>query len=488
MGSVDRRQFLKAGAVAAASIGAAKASWGSFSPEAFPGPAGAPAEAQGSGKNLIAHGDSLEGVAGALPEGWSSFAGNPALQPSFKLVAGGPGGKSQLLGEGNGRKECYGYVRIPVRMTPGKWYRMQVRFRFSGFENVNRNLVHGVFSIPDTLQYNNGIFHYRKDGEWATGEARFQGPPREMDTEVRLYFRYSAQGQVWWDQVLLEEAEPVPSRPVKVAVSWGHGGLKHWEPWLDAAGSRGADVVLLPELFNGIWDPPKAELPDGPSWQLLSSKARQWKMYVSGTTYIRRGDLVYNTAPLFDRQGKLVGTYDKVMLYDTELDVGVTSGERFPVFDTDFGKIGIITCYDSWFTNTSRLLALQGAELALLPNEGYYEELMHARAADNCMCLAVSSGDNPAGVWDSGGNQAGEERPDTTCAAPNAILSYEKDEDMRLILATVDLSIKSSPNYWGGPMRSAPGGRRCRETSPIPLEGRVSELEGLWYTVPKSQA
>jgi predicted amidohydrolase len=211
-------------------------------------------------------------------------------------------------------------------------------------------------------------------------------------------------------------------------------------------------------------------------------------MYVSGTTYIRRGDLVYNTAPLFDRQGKLVGTYDKVMLYDTELDVGVTSGERFPVFDTDFGKIGIITCYDSWFTNTSRLLALQGAELALLPNEGYYEELMHARAADNCMCLAVSSGDNPAGVWDSGGNQAGEERPDTTCAAPNAILSYEKDEDMRLILATVDLSIKSSPNYWGGPMRSAPGGRRCRETSPIPLEGRVSELEGLWYTVPKSQA
>lgn len=476
---VDRRQFLKVGAVTAVSIGNARGNWGILSPGAFPGPAG--------GQNLVAHGDSMQGVEGALPEGWSGFAGNPVLQPSFKLVAGGRSGKYQLLGEGNGRKECCGYVRIPVRMTPGKWYRMQVRFRFLGFENVNRHLVHGVFSVPDTLRYNNGILSYRKDGEWAVGEARFPGPPQEMDTEVRLYFRYSPQGQVWWDQILLEEDEPVTPRPVKVAVSWGHGGLKHWQTWLDAAGSRGADVALLPEIFNAV-DPKHAELPGGPSWQFLSSKARQWKMYVSGTTYIRRGDLVYNAAPLFDREGKLMGTYDKVMLFDTELDDGVTSGERFPVFDADFGKIGIITCYDSWFSNTARLLALQGAELALLPNEGYYMELMHSRAADNCMCLAVSSGDNPAGVWDSGGNQAGQEHPDPTCSAPSAILTYEKDEDMRLILATVDLSIKSSPNFWGGPMRSAPGGRRCRETSPIPLEGRVSELENRWYSVPKSQA
>lgn len=481
---VDRREFLKAGAVAAVGMGSAS---GGLSPLwASPEAAGAPAEAPGSGKNLIANGDLMEGEIGSLPEGWSGFAGNPVLKPSFKLVAG-PGGKRQLQGEGNGRKECYGYLRIPVRMTPGKWYRMRVKFRFSGFENVNRHLVHGVFSTPDTLKYNNGIFHYYKDGEWATGEARFAGPKREMDTEVRLYFRYSARGRVWWDQVSLEETEPVPSRPVKVAVSWGHGGLEHFRPWLDAAGSRGADIALLPEMFNEITDPLKAELPNGPSWQLMSSKARQWKMYVTGTTYIRRGDLIYNTAPLFDRQGKLMGTYEKVMLYDPELDQGATSGERFPVFDTDFGRIGIITCYDSWFPETAQLLALQGAELALLPNEGYYTEIMHARSADNCMCLAVSSGDNPANVWDSGGNQAGQEFGDPTCAAPNAILSYEKDEEMRLIMATLDLSIKSSPNYWGGPMRSAPGGRRCRETSPVPFEGRVSELEARWYEIAKKR-
>jgi len=111
--------------------------------------------------------------------------------------------------------------------------------------------------------------------------------------------------------------------------------------------------------------------------------------------------------------------------------------------------------------------------------------VLTARSADNCLCLAVSSRDNPANVWDSGGNQAGEERPDPTRYAPSAILAFEKDEAMRLMLVTLDLSIKSSPNYWGGPMRSAPGGRRCRETSRVPFEGRVRAQQARWYEVAK---
>lgn len=488
MRNVDRRRFLKVGSMTAAVLSSTCQALGSATPYKPSQQPAVPLGNPGSGNNLIDHGDPMDGPVGALPRQWSSFAGNSVLLPSFGLVATGPDGKLELLGKGNGRKECYGYIRIPVHMTPGKWYRMQVRFRFSGFKEVDRHLVHGVFSTPDTLQYNNGIFHYRKDGRWVTGQATFPGPTRELDTEVRLYFRYSAHGRVWWDQVSLQEVEPMPPRPVKVAVSWGHGGLKHWRPWLDVAGSRGVDVALLPELFNEVSDPMKAELPGGPSWQLLSSKARQWKMYVTGTTYIRRGDLVYNTAPLFDRQGKLMGTYEKVKLFDPELDQGATPGNHFPVFDTDFGRIGIITCYDSWFPETARLLGLKGTELALLPNEGYYVEDMHARSSDNCMCLAISSGNSPANVFDSGGHQAGQEFPDPTCAAPNAILSYEKDEKHRLVLATLDLSIKSSPNYWGGPMRSAPGGRRCRNTSPISLGARVDQLAGRWYKIPESLA
>ena len=400
MAIVDRRQFLKAGAVAAAGMRNANTGrglspfWGSAAPAGIPpGPAPSRSEKNVLSGNLIAHGDAMEGAIGSLPEGWSVVAGNPALRPSFKLVSS-EGGKRELMAEGNGRKECYGYVRIPVRLAGGKTYRLRVRFRFAGLEDVNRHLVHGVFA-KDALKFNNGIFEYRKEGDWGVGEARFPGPPKDLEAEVRLYFRYSATGKAWWDQVALAECDPIPSRPVKVAVSWGAGGLKHWTRWLDVAGARGADVALMPELFNEIFDPMKAEPEDGPSRRLMAAKARQWKMHVCGTTYVRRGDLVFNTAPLFNREGKLIGSYDKVMLFEPELDLGATPGEELPVFQTDVGKIGIITCYDSWFPETTQMLALKGAELALLPNEGYYTEIMHARSSDNCLAIAVSPTSTP---------------------------------------------------------------------------------------------
>ena len=184
--------------------------------------------------------------------------------------------------------------------------------------------------------------------------------------------------------------------------------------------------------------------------------------------------MLYNSAPLFDRDGKLVGVYDKNMLFDPELDNGTSPGVGYPVFETDFGKVGIIICYDSWFPEPARLLGYKGAELLLFPNAGYYRELMPARASDNGLAIAVSSLNCPAGVWDSGGNQAGESKPEETRFAPQgAITSYEKLDDLRMVLATIDLSKKPSPHYWGGPMLSAPGPRRVRQTWRVPLEGEI---------------
>ena len=163
---------------------------------------------------------------------------------------------------------------------------------------------------------------------------------------------------------------------------------------------------------------------------------------------------MYNSAPLFDRRGKLVGIYDKFMLYDPELDEGTTPGNRMPVFRTDFGTVGVMICYDSWHPAVARLEAYKGAELILFPSAGYYRQLMHARATDNGVVIAASSGD-PCGVWDGGGNQADGGSPDATRAAPTAILSVEKDDSQKMQMVTVDLSRRPSPAYWGGPMLSA---------------------------------
>jgi len=333
--------------------------------------------------------------------------------------------------------------------------------------------------------FNEGIFEYHREGDWVVGERSFTGPVSDQDAEVRLYFRYSANGRAIWDFVELIEREPIPPRPVTVAVGWGSGDRKHWAEFLDTAGKLNADIALLPEFCNVSQrdggKPVAPELIDGPTGRFMAEKAKQWKMYVSGTFRRRDDDLVYNTAPLFDRQGELVGVYDKNMLFDPEMDDGTSPGVGYPVFQTDFGKVGILICYDSWFPETARLLSYRGAELVLLPNAGYYRELIHARAADNGLTIAVSSLNGPAGIWDSGGNEAGEQQPDETRFSPTgAISDYRRLDDVRMLIATIDLAKQPSPHYWGGPMRSAPASRKVRQTLRVPIEEAIAKEARRW--------
>jgi predicted amidohydrolase len=233
-------------------------------------------------------------------------------------------------------------------------------------------------------------------------------------------------------------------------------------------------------MFSGT-EVQDAEPLDGQAGQRMASRARKWRMYVSGSLYERRGDLVFNTAPLFDRDGALVGTYSKSQLFDPEEEAGVTPGIGFPVFRTDFGWVGIIICYDSWFPEPARLLAYKGAELILFPNAGYFTGIMPARAVDNGVWIAASSLNGPAGVWGPSGARAGETQPDPTRHVVTSFLSYEKDQTWRMIIATVDLSRRYSPHWWGGPMRSAPGGRRLRQTLIVPLEDEIAREARRWW-------
>ncbi|MCX6926860.1 MAG: carbon-nitrogen hydrolase family protein [Verrucomicrobia bacterium] len=439
-----------------------------------------PALAEASGDedwdsgNLVLNGSFLKASGTKFPEGWTAICPNPTLAPDFKLEVAADGHRA-IRAIGTGQQECFGYVRHKVHVEGGKTYRLRVQLRTEGLGDVNRHLVHGVFG-----SFNDGIFRYQKRDGQVIGESRFPCPKNAEDAEVRLYFRFSPAGKVWWERVSLQECGPIAPRMVKVACSWGSGDTTHWEKWLDRAGEKLVDLALLPEMFNG--KPPKqAEVLNGPSGLLLAHKAKQWRMYVSASYYEKRSNLVLNTAPLFDRDGKLVGTYSKNEVYDPEEDEGVSPGTELPVFDTDFGKVGIMICYDSWFPEVTRLLAYKGAELVLLPNAGYYAGLMPARAADNGVWIAVSTLGNPAGVWDPGGAMAGEKEADPTRGSWSTIKSFEKDDQLRMIIATLDLSRRPSPHYWGGPMRSAPGGQRVRHTVIKSLEDQIAEEAKRWW-------
>jgi predicted amidohydrolase len=120
---------------------------------------------------------------------------------------------------------------------------------------------------------------------------------------------------------------------------------------------QGADLICFPEYF-----PYSGE-------EELSQAARQLQAYVvAGLVEEDRGKL-YNTATLFDRQGRLVGRQRKCYLSKLERRAfGVTPGDGWKVLPTDFGKIGLPVCIDFWGQpDAARELTAQGADLIVNP-------------------------------------------------------------------------------------------------------------------------
>jgi len=97
----------------------------------------------------------------------------------------------------------------------------------------------------------------------------------------------------------------------------------------------------------------------------------------------RSKNVIYNTAALIGPDGKLLGKYRKVCLPREEIEGGVTPGHNYPVFDTRFGKLGMMICWDVHFPEVARNLSNQGAEVIAMPIWGDNPALAKARAIEN---------------------------------------------------------------------------------------------------------
>jgi predicted amidohydrolase len=99
----------------------------------------------------------------------------------------------------------------------------------------------------------------------------------------------------------------------------------------------------------------------------------------------RDGAHMYNSAALIGPRGEIVGIFRKV--HDMGAEPLNTKGEEFPVFDMEFGRVGVMICFDRQLPETARLLALQGARLILNPSAGMHGEtndvMMRTRAYEN---------------------------------------------------------------------------------------------------------
>jgi len=111
---------------------------------------------------------------------------------------------------------------------------------------------------------------------------------------------------------------------------------------------------------------------------------------------------------LIDRKGKLAGKYRKTHLPREEWEAGITPGDEYPVFETDFGKIGLTICWDVQFPEPSRAMALKGAEIILLPIWGGSDVLARARAIENHIFMITSSYDMRSFIVDPAGKVLAE--------------------------------------------------------------------------------
>ncbi len=153
------------------------------------------------------------------------------------------------------------------------------------------------------------------------------------------------------------------------------------ERYIAEAGAAGARLVLLPELHNtpyfcqredpAIFD--YAEPVPGPSSQRLAAAAKAAGVVVVASLFERRAPgLYHNTAIVLDRDGTMAGRYRKMHIpddpeyyekyYFTPGDLG------FEPIDTSIGRLGVLVCWDQWYPEAARLMALAGAELLIYPS------------------------------------------------------------------------------------------------------------------------
>jgi len=131
--------------------------------------------------------------------------------------------------------------------------------------------------------------------------------------------------------------------------------------------------VVFPEIaIQGIlpsYDEDKlAEQIPGPSTLILKDLAKENNVYIAAGIVERSQDssLLYNSSVLISPQGEIMGVYRKVHLWNKEKE-WATPGTTYPVFNTEYGKVGMWICYDTRFPEVARSYALQGAAIVLVP-------------------------------------------------------------------------------------------------------------------------
>lgn len=188
------------------------------------------------------------------------------------------------------------------------------------------------------------------------------------------------------------------------------------EKMVREAANNGANIILLPELFERQYfcqekryDYYDYALPleKNPAVNRFKEVAKELGVVIPVSFYERDIDRLFNTVAMIDADGSVLGIYRKTHIPDDHFyqeKFYFTPGDTgFKVFDTRFGCIGVGICWDQWFPETARCMAVQGAEMLLYPtaigsepildvdSSGHWRRVMQGHAAANLMPVVAAN-------------------------------------------------------------------------------------------------
>ena len=390
---------------------------------------------------------------GSLPAGWRTWAQRAEIAPGTFVDGSrshaGKGGSLAISGGSNAAE--YGGWEYAAPVEAKKWYRFVAYYRSEG-------LTYEPLQVLSRLDWQTSAgtragqpdyaWRTTREGEWRRVTLDAEAPEGAAAVKLQLFLGNAPYGTVWWDDISLAPiAAPVPREVVIASIKLRPeritgtpaDSIRQFLEAIEHAVTAKTDLILLPEgttvIATGKEYVDVAERIPGPTTERLGAFARKRNSYVAAGIYERDGAAVYNTAVLIDRQGRVAGKYRKVYLAREDIEGGLTPGNDYPVFETDFGKVGMMICWDQRYADPARALAMRGAEIILLPIWGGDLALGKARAIENHVFLASSGYDYPSQILSPDGETIAVAEKQGTAA-----------------IATIDLN-RRYLNDWLGDMR-----------------------------------
>lgn len=367
-----------------------------------------------------------------VQNGWKSASPREEIRPKFSTNArGGLNGEGSLVIQSDAREGLDGYWTKTVPIKGGQYYRFIAWRKLENVLSPRRSAgvrvvwqdASGKSVLTDeptvtavlagltrTAEPEYPAERGQRDG-WTEVSGIYRAPAKAAQAVIELHLQWAPNAKAEWSDVALSETAAPPARKVRLAAAHYRpkGGktpmdnCRQFAPLLEDAAKQKADLVVLPETLTyyglGKSYADCAEPVPGPSTEYFAGLAKRHDLYIVAGLLERDRHLVYNVAALVGPDGAYVGKYRKVALPRSEIAGGIAPGSDYPVFETRFGKLGLMVCYDGFFPEVARQLSMRGAEVIGWPVWGCNPMLASARACENHVYIVSSTYEDISRNW-----------------------------------------------------------------------------------------